>query len=353
NGYADLLVEKVRNGMQKDAKEIQRAAHRATALTSQLLAFSRKQILQPRVIKLGSLIVAMQEMLQRLIGEDIDLTIRSTEDEGLVLADPGRIEQVVMNLAVNARDAMPLGGVLTIETSNVVLDKAYCHLHPEIHEGEYVLLAMSDNGHGMDQSILDRIFEPFFTTKEKGKGTGLGLATVYGIVKQSNGFVFCYSETGKGTTFKIYLPRSHEENNLGASHPESMSHLKGGAETILLVEDDDGVRGLAKSILSGAGYAVIAARTGFEALAALPGRSGRIDLLITDVVMPSMNGPEVAEQVTARCLGIKVVYMSGYTENSIVHHGVLDKGVQLVQKPFSAAGLLRTVREVLDSPVAL
>jgi PAS domain S-box-containing protein len=347
SGYADFLAGKVGAGARKDVEEIQHAAYRATTLTSQLLAFSRRQILQPRVMTLGSLIVAMQGMLQRLIGEDITLVIRPGKDEWPVLADPGRIEQVVMNLAVNARDAMPRGGVLTIETSPVVLDEAYSPLRPETREGEYVLLAVSDTGFGMDKAVLTHIFEPFFTTKEKGKGTGLGLASVYGIVKQSNGFVFCYSEKGKGTTFRIYLPRSCPEQKSSASS-ECLSLPEGGTETVLLVEDDDGVRGLAQSILSKAGYVVISARTGVEALASISGRSNRIELLITDVVMPGMDGLKVAEQVTAQCPGTKVVYMSGYTEESIVHHGVLDKGVQLVQKPFSAAGLLRAVREALD-----
>ena len=220
-------------------------------------------------------------------------------------------------------------------------------LNPEAREGEYVLLAVSDTGQGMDQLVLSHIFEPFFTTKEKGKGTGLGLATVYGIIKQSNGFIFCNSELGKGTTFRIYLPRSVEEKEQAAESSKSVSRPQGGAELILLVEDDDGVRSLARSILGKAGYAVVAARTGFEAIAALTERRGCVDLLITDVVMPGMNGREVAQHVAAQCPSAKVVYMSGYTEDTIVHHGVLDRGVRLIQKPFSAAELLRAVREAL------
>jgi PAS domain S-box-containing protein len=348
NGYADLLAEKVRNGVRKDVKEIQRAAHRAAALTSQLLAFSRKQVLQPRVIKLGSLIVAMQEMLQRLIGEDINLTIRSTENEGLVLADPGRIEQVVMNLVVNARDAMLLGGgKLTIETSNRSLDNEYALEHPGVKAGEYVQIAVSDTGYGMGKEVLSHLFEPFFTTKEQGKGTGLGLSTVYGIVKQSTGHITCYSELGKGTTFTVYFPRTFEMRD-GTTTPIAKTATFRGSETILLVEDEEIVRRYAQTILRNNGYTVIAASGGSAALEAIESKKCRVALLVTDVVMPQMSGRELAQRLLRACPSVKVLFVSGYSEEAIIQQGVLDSVINFIQKPFSAGEFLKKIREILD-----
>ncbi|MGA2544969.1 MAG: PAS domain S-box protein [Rectinemataceae bacterium] len=344
-GYCDILVNRSQGADMDALGEIRGAAERAATLTGQLLAFSRRQILQPQAISLNLTIMNMQTMLKRLIGEDVEISVKARRGEWLVLVDPGKLEQVVMNLAVNARDAMPSGGKLKIETSNIIFDRSFTSPHPEICEGEYVLLTVSDTGEGMDRSVLPHIFEPFFTTKEIGKGTGLGLATVYGIIKQSHGFIFCDSQAGRGTTFTIYLPRILEKTELDAPMSASVSQSQGGMESILLVEDDDGIRGLARLILSEAGYSVVSTRNGSEALAAL---TDRIDLLITDVVMPDMDGSIVAEQVTTRYPGIKVLYMSGYTDDLIVHYGVLDENLRLLQKPFSAEELLRAVREVLD-----
>ena len=347
NGYADLLAEKVGNGVRNDVEEIQRAAHRAAALTSQLLAFSRKQILKRRVIRLGPLTFAMREMLQRLIGEDINLTIRSSEDEWLVLADPGRIEQVVMNLAVNARDAMPEGGKLTIETSNRTLDNEYAFEHPGVSAGEYVQIAVSDTGYGMGKEVLSHLFEPFFTTKEPGKGTGLGLSTVYGIVKQSAGHITCYSEPGKGTTFTVYFPRTIETSD-ETSAPVARIAMSRGSETILLVEDEEMVRRYAQTVLENSGYTVITASGGSEALAAIELQKCGVDLLVTDVVMPQMRGTELARKLLTACPTLKVLFLSGYAENAIVQQGELDPGTNFLQKPFSSTELLKKTREILD-----
>jgi PAS domain S-box-containing protein len=346
-GYCDILFNRLKDNDLDAMVEIRNAAQRAATLTGQLLAFSRRQILQPQAISLPLTIMNMQMMLKRLIGEDVEISVKASGDTWLVLLDPGKLEQVVMNLAVNARDAMPFGGKLTIETSNVVLDSSSIALHPEVLKGEYVLLAVSDSGQGIHQSVLPHIFEPFFTTKEIGKGTGLGLATVYGIIKQSNGYIFCYSELGKGTTFKIYLPRFRDKIEIDATLAASVSQSPGGKESILLVEDDEEIRGLVQFTLNEAGYSVVSARNGIEALAAL---TDRINLLLTDVVMPGMDGSKVAEQVAERYPSIKVLYMSGYTDDIIVPYGVLDKVLRLLQKPFSAVGLLRAVRETLDLP---
>jgi PAS domain S-box-containing protein len=347
NGYADLLAEKVRNGVRKDVKEIQHAAQRAAGLTSQLLAFSRKQVLQPRVIKLGSLIVAMQEMLQRLIGEDINLTIRLTEDEGLVLADPGRIEQVVMNLVVNARDAMPGGGKLTIETSNRTLDNKYALQHLGVKAGKYVQIAVSDTGYGMGKEVLSHLFEPFFTTKEQGKGTGLGLSTVYGIVKQSAGHITCYSEPGKGTTFTVYFPRTIETKDKTTTPIAGTTAFR-GSETILLVEDEEMVRRYAQTVLEKNGYTVMGASGGSEALATIELRKCGVDLLVTDVVMPQMSGKELMQKLLGACPTVKVLFVSGYAGEAIIQQGVLDPGINFMQKPFSSMEFLKKIREILD-----
>jgi len=352
NGFSEMALARTAIGedLQNDLREIKHATRRAATLTSQLLAFSRKQILQPRIIDLGELIVEMEQMLKRLLGEDVDVHVHRPADLWSVRADPGRIEQVVMNLAVNARDAMPDGGVLSIETSNIILSEDYTREHVELKKGEYVLLAVSDTGCGMDANTQQRIFEPFFTTKEKGKGTGLGLSTVYGIVKQSEGYIFCYSEIGKGTTFKVYLPHAEgKPQELRLAEKPSMQPVR-GTETILLVEDDETVRRLTASILESGGYSVFSANTGEEALRKLSETSLSLDLLITDVVMPGMGGKELGRRVTERFPAAGVLFISGYTEDAIVHNGVLEEGVELLQKPFDGTTLLQRVRAILDRP---
>ncbi len=351
NGYCELALARPRGGdsLRSDLEEIKRASRRAATLTSQLLAFSRRQILQPKVIHLGELMAGMAEMLQRLLGEDIEITMYCAEGLWNVRADPGRIEQVVMNLAVNSRDAMPDGGKLTIETMNTVLDEGYTREHLEVRKGEYVLLAVSDTGVGMEATIQERIFEPFFTTKEKGKGTGLGLATVYGIVKQSDGYVFCYSEPGRGTTFKIYFPRVVEERDKQARPDQGSGSAPRGTERILLVEDDDAVRRITVSILENGGYEVVAEKNGVDAMKAVAGPDAEPDLLVTDVVMPGMDGKEVARAISEKFPAVRVLFISGYTENAIVHHGVLEEGVEFIPKPFTAMELLQKVRSLLDT----
>ncbi len=333
-----------------DLNEVKKATRRAATLTQQLLAFSRKQILQPRIINLGDLVAGMEEMLKRLLGEDVSVHVRRAADLWSVRADQGRIEQVVMNLSVNARDAMPQGGDLCIETSNIVLNEDYSREHIAVKKGHYVLLTVSDTGSGMDAEVQQRLFEPFFTTKEKGKGTGLGLSTAYGIVKQSEGYIFCYSEIGKGSTFKIYLPRAAGEPQELHRADERAEKPVRGTESILLVEDDEAVRLLTASILESGGYSVLSAATGEEALTSLEAMRASLDLLITDVVMPGMDGGEVARHVSRRFPGVGVLYMSGYTENAIVHGGVLDPGVEFIQKPLDGTTLLQKVRTILDRP---
>jgi PAS domain S-box-containing protein len=349
-GYADLLLS--RSGLEKKARnnieEIRAAGDRAASLTRQLLAFSRKQMLQPRVLDLNAVVSNIQKMLHRLIGEDIELVTFAGSELGLVRADPGQIEQIILNLVVNARDAMPEGGKLTIETANVDLDETYAHSHSEVTPGAYVLLALSDTGAGMDSETCSHAFEPFFTTKELGRGTGLGLSTVYGIVKQSGGHVWVYSETGKGTTFKVYLPRVYEVAQTAEIDDSPAKSLE-GSETILLVEDDDGVRTLATTVLERFGYRVLAAATGVEALEVSRLYNRAIELLVTDVVMPEMGGKEMASRLRQTRPDMGVLYCSGYTENAIVHHGVIDDEVAFLQKPFSPDGLARKVRDVLDA----
>ncbi len=330
----------------QDAAGIKEAADRAASLTRQLLAFGRKQILQPRVLDITAVVGNMDRMLRRLIGEDIDLLTVLTPDLGHVLADPGQLEQVLLNLAVNARDAMPAGGKLTIETANVELDAAYATAHPGVEPGQFVMLAVSDNGCGMDAATVARVFEPFFTTKELGKGTGLGLATVYGIVRQSDGHVFVYSEQGTGTTFKVYLPcvdepLVEERSTLGAL--PSM----GQGRRILLVEDDPSVRLLAYRILTRAGFSVLQAEAPAAAVQFADREQGEIDLLLTDIVMPGKSGRMLAEEMLAANPRLKVVYMSGYTDEAIVRHGIVSSDVAFVQKPFTCARLLEVIGQVL------
>jgi PAS domain S-box-containing protein len=353
-GYADLLADRLPAGesLHRNAVQIQTAAQRAAALTQQLLAFSRKQILAPKVLNVHSVVADMEKMLQRLIGEDIELETSSKPDLWLVKADRSQIEQVVMNLAVNARDAMPKGGRLMIETSNVEFDASVSHSPAVVAPGKYVMLAVTDNGCGMDTKTQAHIFEPFFTTKEKGKGTGLGLATVYGVVKQSGGYVWVYSEPGHGTTFKIYLPRIEDETASGGrDRSPAAAALPRGSEVILLVEDEAGVRELAREYLEMSGYTVIVAPDGHTAVELAAMHAGTIHLLMTDMVMPGIGGRELAERVLAVRPEIKILYMSGYTDQAVVQQGILGTDAPLLQKPFTLATLTMKLREILAPAV--
>jgi len=348
-GYADLLSERLPAGesLRRNAEQIQAAAQRAAALTRQLLAFSRKQILAPKVLNVNSVVAEMEKMLRRVIGEDIELQTVSTDDLWLVKADRSQIEQVVMNLAVNARDAMPHGGRLTIETANVEFDSAVSKAAAAIAPGKYVMLAVTDNGVGMDEKTKAHIFEPFFTTKEKGKGTGLGLATVYGVVKQSGGYVWVYSEPGQGTTFKIYLPRIAEEVPIGGQDAvPDVRPMPKGSEVILLVEDEAGVRELAREYLEMSNYTVLVAADGHTALELAAMHAGPIHLLMTDVVMPGIGGRELADRMTRLRPEIKVLYMSGYTEQAVSQQGILGDDAVLLQKPFTLATLASKLSEI-------
>ncbi len=354
-GYSELLLSKTKVG-EKDQfrgfiEEIKKAAERAAALTRQLLAFSRKQMLNPVVLDLNQLVTTMGAMVTRLIGEDIDLAMMLGPDLRPVKADRGQLEQVIMNLVVNARDAMPKGGKLTIESRNINLGATYMRQHPEVRPGSYVMLAVSDTGHGMDDKVKAHVFEPFFTTKEPGKGTGLGLATVYGIVKQSGGHIDFYSEPGFGTTFKIYLPEVQEALPMPEKPPvAALAENLQGTETILLVEDEDGVRALASRVLQMRGYRVLVARDSEDAIHISDEDPGRIQLMVTDVVMPGMNGRDLARHLAAKRPNMKVLYLSGYTESAVFRHGVLEPETAFLQKPFAPEELVRKVREVLDKP---
>ena len=334
-----------------DLEEIHQAADRAASLTRQLLAFSRKQIFAPKVLNLNNLILNLDKMLRRLLSEDIKLVTIPGENLGEVMADPGQIEQVIINLVVNARDATPRGGVITIETQNVFLDAAYAQKYVEVQPGDYVMLAVSDTGSGLDEASRARIFEPFFTTKKLGQGTGLGLSTVHGIIKQSGGHITVYSEVGQGATFKVYLPRLRQPVPAEAAAPPSCT-LDRGTETILLVEDEDMVRQVARRILEMHGYTVLEAASGHDALLVSQKTQGPIHLMLTDVVMPGMSGGQTAERLQAQRPELKVLFMSGHTENSIVHHGVLDPGVAFIQKPFRSDLLVHKVRQMLDQPLS-
>jgi PAS domain S-box-containing protein len=349
--YSSFGLEDVRKDdpLRGDLIEIHKAAERAARLTAQLLAFSRKQVLKPEPLDLNRAVAGMEEMLQRIVGEDIELTQMPSSNLGVVLADRGQIEQVIMNLVVNARDAMPRGGKLSIETANVELDEGYAAEHVEVKPGSYVMLAVSDTGSGMDAQTRGRIFEPFFTTKGPQKGTGLGLSTVYGIVKQSGGNIWVYSEPGQGTTFKIYLPRERGAAAVASGPPSSVARIA-GTETILVVEDEPALGAVAKRILGAAGYTVLVAENGGEALLICEGHEGEIHLVLTDVVMPRMSGKVFAERLAKVRPKIKVIYMSGYTADAIGNHGVLDAGTEFIGKPFNAVELARKVREVLDAP---
>jgi PAS domain S-box-containing protein len=348
-GYSQLLLRRAPadDPSRQELEEIQKAGERAATLTGQLLAFSRRQVLQPKILDLNMVIADIGKMLQRLIGEDVELRTHFDLRIGLAKADPGQVEQVVMNLAVNARDAMPHGGKLTIETANAYLDESYAGQHAEVQPGPYIMLAMSDTGTGMDKQTQARIFEPFFTTKEQGKGTGLGLSTVYGIVRQSGGHISVYSEPGRGTTFKVYLPQANEScpaRDPLAPAPELLS----GTETVLIVEDEDAVRQLTQQVLKANGYTVLEASNPNDALGLAASFREQIHLLISDVVMPGMNGGALVSHLSQLRPTTRVLYISGYAEDAIVQHGILDSGTPFLPKPFTPDGLLRKVRKVLD-----
>lgn len=350
-GYSDLELGTMSedDARRPRIQEISKAAERAASLTRQLLAFSRKQVLQPKVFDLNSIVAEMEKMLRRMIGEDIKVRTVLDPALGNVKADPGQMEQVIVNLVVNSRDAMPSGGQLTIETANVQLDEAFARNHVSVAPGNYVLLAVTDTGTGMDEETQRRVFEPFFTTKALDKGTGLGLSTVYGIVKQSGGSIWVYSEPGKGTSVKVYLPRVTERAE-GLKPALPTENPARGSETILLVEDAKMVRDLAIDILESSGYKVLEAANGRDALKVSGESNGPIHFLLTDVVMPGMSGRELANRLVALHPEMRVLYMSGYTEDTIVHHGVLEEGINFIEKPFTPEGLAHKVREVLDAP---
>jgi len=349
-GHADLLLEDLghHDPRRADVDEIRRSAERAAGLTRQLLAFSRQQVLQPKVVDLNALVLDMDKLLRRLIGEDVELATVLDPTLGRVTADPGQLEQVIVNLAVNARDAMPQGGKLTLETRNIDLDSSYTLEHSLVKPGPYVQLTVSDSGIGMDEETQAHAFEPFFTTKPRGQGTGLGLAMVYGTVKQSGGFIWVYSEPGRGATFKIYLPRVDAPVE-SAAPPAPVERPPRGSETVLLAEDKPAVRAIARQALERQGYTVLAAPSGADALALAAQHGATIHLLLTDVVMPGMSGRDLADRLTAQRPGIRVLYISGYTDNAIVRHGMLEPGLAYLQKPFRPDALVRKVREVLDA----
>jgi len=355
--YSELIREELPAGnpAREDLDEVLAATRRAAALTKQLLAFSRSEPVQPVDLQLGDVVFGIEKMLRRIIGEDVELFIEVSPTPGLVRADPGQLDQVILNLVVNARDAMPEGGQLTIATQNVTLDAEYVDVHPSISPGEYVMLAVTDTGTGMDAETQRRIFEPFFTTKEVGKGTGLGLATVYGIVQQSGGQIRVYSEVGRGTAFKLYFPRLAEaERTASLGSAAAAERVQGG--TILVVEDDAAVRQVAVRVLRGEGYTVLEAHRPTEARAVCAQYGAAIHLMLTDVIMPECTGPQLAQELTARYPGLRVIYMSGYPGGAAIRAGALDNTAVYIEKPFSPKNLIERVRAVLatesDAPGA-
>jgi len=348
-GYSGVLKRSLAKdaALLEHALEIEKAGQRASSLTKQLLAFSRQQVLTPAILNLNALALDMEKMLPRLLGEDVEVSLALDPALGAVKADQSQVEQIIMNLAVNARDAMPTGGKLKIETANIEIDLAYTRAHPGAKVGSYVMLAVTDTGPGMTAETLAHIFEPFFTTKERGKGTGLGLATVYGVVKQSNGYIWVDSAPGKGSSFKIYLPRHTGAVTTEVQGGDSDERLC-GSEAILLVEDAEPLRKLAGTFLEAGGFRVLSAESGEHAMEVAATHRGVLDLLLTDVVMPGMNGRVLAEQLSRQQPGLKVLYMSGYTDAFIAGHGVLEEGIHLLHKPFTEKSLIRKVREVLD-----
>lgn len=349
NGYSDLAIEglKTEDPLRRNIEQVRKAGERAASLTRQLLAFGRKQVMQPKVLDINSLVVDLGKMLRRLVGEHIEFITLLRPEAGRINADPGQIEQVILNLVLNARDAMPRGGKLIIETANIYLDEQYAQRHLAVKRGQYVMLTVSDTGIGMDPATQASMFEPFFTTKEIGKGTGLGLSTVYGIVKQSGGDIWAYSEVDKGTTFRVYLPRVTSDAQPYKRTTETESPGR-GTETVLVVEDDEKVRRLVREVLRKHGYEVLDAANGNAALSVAESHSGAIHLLVTDVVMPQMSGREVANRLAVLRPEMKVLFMSGYTDDAVVHHGILDANTPFIQKPFATGALARKVRDVLD-----
>ncbi len=352
-GYGQLARRKLQADAQaqQDLEEVLRAADRAASLTRQLLAFSRQQVLEPKVLDLNAIITGLDKLFRRLIGEDIDLVTAPAADLGRVKADPGQIEQVIMNLVVNARDAMPDGGKLTVETANVELSEDYAETRGDLRPGRYVMVAVSDTGCGMTAEVKARMFEPFFTTKELGKGTGLGLSTVHGIVKQSDGHLEVYSELGRGTTFKVYLPRVEEGAERLPAQRTAVGRLD-GAETLLVVEDEEAIRRVIGLALRLHGYTVFEAADGSQAIALCERGDPPFHLLITDVVMPLMSGPELAQRVARICPDLRVLFISGYTDRALIHQGSRPSGSAFLQKPFTPETLARRVREILDEPQA-
>jgi PAS domain S-box-containing protein len=348
-GYSSLLLTELpeRDSRRENVEEILKAGERATALTKQLLAFSRRQVLEPRVLDLNEVVRNLSRMLSRLIGENIELSFSPAPDLWHVLADPGQIEQVLLNLAINARDAMPRGGRLTIETRNTQLDGSHWRKDFPVQSGDYSLLAVTDTGVGIPPEIQARLFEPFFTTKPRGEGTGLGLSTVYGIVKQSGGYIWVYSEPGSGSTFKVYLPRV--DAPISASETPRTATSASGSETILFVEDEREVRSLVEKLLRLQGYKVLSAADPAAALAHARGHPGAIDLLITDVMLPGLSGRDLAHQIQKLKPKIPILYISGYSDDAVVRHGNLDAGTHFLQKPFTPLQLGRKIREILDA----
>jgi signal transduction histidine kinase/CheY-like chemotaxis protein len=347
-GYCELLLvdPDPRDARQADMEEIQKAGERAAGLTRQLLAFSRKQIIEPALLDMNEIIAGMQVMLQRLIGEDVEVVLGLAPDLAIMKADRGQVEQIVMNLAVNARDAMPAGGTLRVETANVELDDNYVKTHITVKPGPYIALTVTDTGVGMTAEVQARVFEPFFTTKDAGRGTGLGLATVHGIVTQGGGSVAAYSEVGRGTSFKVYFPRVAGAFPIVDAVPP-VARAGPGGQMVLVVEDEEGLRALTKRLLEGQGYRVIVAVSAEDAIG-LVERNPDIDVILTDVVMPGASGPELTRQLLTTRPDLRVLYMSGYTEDTIVHHGILAPGIAFLHKPFSSDSLGRKLQEILE-----